>query len=819
MYKFLKNLLCLLLVLFAFSACRKNALNEFYGKPATLAPPLYQTLQARGNFVNFLACIDKAGYTSTLSTAGYWTLFAPNDDAFKKYFAANGITSVSQISTATATQIVTYALVYSGYVSSANGNLSGATLDAIQPITSAVTTTGVSVFLTSGFAYKRKTVYHEGIYQDTVPNFPNFGTLAGQKEWLVSQNRNTGYDYTDFNNKYIPYFTQTYFSAYGLNASDYTYFYPNSTFTNSESNFNVLDGNVVNANIICENGVLQEINTVPVPLPSIEKYLYTHSNYSHFYQFIQRYGGLVNYVPDANATHLNQIATGTTGTVYCKQYSTLLAYSLPNENYLAPGGGTLDPQGNGWTFIAPNNAAFDAYVKNVLLEHYTSLSLLPQNVIVDFINAHMAQETVWPSKFSLSTNLNFNKENFRIDPYNDVVDKVICSNGMFYGSTKVQATNVFSTVFGRPYLDPAYSIMTRMLTFYNYKINLSSPSFRYTIIMVPDATLAKLGYSLNQALEGASPAQSGLTFTNPATGAVSTGATVDNGLLRTLNLGIYTTQNNELNNVTTSGIYATAGLGGMAPEYVKFQNNQFTAAGNQDTGTPVTVNPNYVTTTNGTVYYPAAGNNNILTPTAPIAPSTSTVGTDIFNKGQIPPAADGTGGDPYYYFYKFLSNSTVLWNSTTRTIQGISLGTDYTVFIPSNAAMLDAVNNGWLPSTGTGAVKTPNFAPTATSDVNLVTNFIKYHILNGVQVVPDAKKSGQFATQLFSLDGNGVSVTINSPAPDVMSITDGQGRVANVGKVATATLADHVVIQSIDTYLQFLDYTAISAANPNPTKY
>ena len=813
MYKFLKNLLCLLLILFAFSACRKQALDDFYGRPASLAQPLYQVMQAKGNFTNFLACVDKSGYTSTLSTAGYWTLFAPNDDAFKKYFTTHGITSVSQIDVPTATAIVTYSLVYSGYTSLSSGNVSGATLDVIQPVVSAVTTTGGSVFVTNGPAFKRKTVYHEGVYQDTVPNFTNYGALAGKKVNIIASNRNGAFDYKDFNNKYIPYFTQYYFSSMGLSAYDYNYFYPGTTFTNSEDKFNVLDGNVVNANIVCENGVMHEINTVPVPLPSLEKYLYTNSNYSHFYQFIQRWGGLVTYSSDVNATHLNTVATGSTDPVYVRLYSSLLAYSLANENFLQFGGGTLDPQGNGWTMFAPNNTAFDAYVKNVLLEHYSSVSVLPQSIIADFINAHLAQNTIWPSKFNLSTNLNYNKENPRFDPNVDVVDKSVCSNGLFYGTSKVQATNVFSTVFGRPYLDPAYSMMTRELSFFNYKINLANPAFKFTLLMVPDVTLMKMGFNVNPVLQSANPAQSGITYTAPGGTSTVTGSVADNTLLRVLNLGTYYTPNNELNNVVTSGIYATAGLGGMAPEYVKYANNQFVAAGNQDYGGAFVVNPNYVTTSNGIVYYPASTNNTTLAYTS----VTNSVGQDIFNKGQIPPI-NGVGGDPYYYFYRFLSGS-LLWNSTTKAIQGIDVGTDYTVFIPTNAAILDAVNNGWLPGTGTGAVKTPNFAPTSTADVNLVVNFIKYHILKGITVAPDGKKTGAFATELFNSDGSGVSLSITNTTASAMTITDGQGRVANVGLPATATLADHVVIQSIDTYLQYLDYTSVSAANPNPTKY
>jgi len=808
MYKFLKNLLCLLLIVFAFAGCRKAALDSFYGRPATLADPLYQVMQSKGNFTNFLACVDKAGYTSTLSTAGYWTLFAPNDDAFKKYFTAHSISSVSQIDVPTATAIVTYALVYSGYTSLANANPSGGTLDVVQPVITAVTTTGIVVFVSPGPAFKRKTVYHEGIFQDTIPNFTQYGALAGTKVNMVTNNRNTGtYDYKDFNNKYIPYFTQYYFNAYGLSAYDYNYFYPGSTFTNSEDKFNVLDGNVVNANVICENGVLQEMNTVPVPPPSLEKYIYTHSNYSHFYQFIQRYGGLVSYISDANATHLNTVATGSTNLVYAKIYSTLLAYSLGNENFMLQGGGTLDPQGNGWTMFAPNNTAFDAYVQSVLLEHYPSVGALPQNIIVDFINAHLSQTTIWPSKFGLSTNINFNKENMRIDPNADVVDKVLCSNGLFYGTNKVQATNVFTTVFGRPYLDPAYSMMTRELSFFNYKINLANPTFRYTLLMVPDVTLVKAGFGVNPTLQGANPPQSGITLNG------ASGPTVDNTLLRILNLGIYVTPNNELNNIAVSGIYATAGLGAMASEYVKFANGQFVAAGNQDYGGAYIANPSYVTASNGTVYYPASNNNSTLLYTS----VTNSLGQDIFNKGQVAPV-NGVGGDPYYWFYQFLSKS-LLWNATTKAMSNIDVGTDYTVFIPSNAAILDAVNNGWLPGTGTGTVKTPNPGSTSSTDINLITNFIKYHVFKGTQVVPDGKKTGSFNTELFNSDGSPVSLTVSNTTANSMTLIDGQGRVANVGLPATATLADHAVIQLIDTYLQYYDYTSVSAANPNPIKY
>jgi uncharacterized surface protein with fasciclin (FAS1) repeats len=811
MYKFLKSLSYLFLIVLAFAGCRKKALDEFYGRPATLAPPIYQTLQARGNFTNMLACIDKAGLTSQLSTAGYWTLFAANDDAFKK---AN--IDASQLDAATATKIVTYSLVNSGYVSTpVGGQVTGGSIEIAQG--SLITATGAYVP-----AYKRRTTYHDNIDTTTVPNYPVYGTLAGQNIKVVNQNTpiatasliTTGssvyYDPKDLNSKYIPYFTPIYFASYGLTSFDYTFFYPGATFTNSALNFNVLGGNVVNGNVICENGVVQEINVVPVPLPSLEKYLMTKPDYSHFYNFIQQYGNLVTYAVSPDATHVSQVNTGSPASVYVKQYSPLLAFSPANENLASTGASTY-PQYSGNTLFAPNNQAFDSYVNTVLLEHYPTLSSLPQSVIVDFINAHMASNTIWPSKFNSSSSFNGKGENPRFNVATDIKDAMICSNGLFYGTNKAQATNVFSTVYGRVYLDPAYSIMAKVMSFFTgFRASLSNPAFKYTMIMIPDVTLRALGYGINPTAGSNTTPGSGITYTAPTGSTISGG---DSQIERIINLGIFLTPNNELANLSGTGTYATAGLNGFAPEVVKYTNYQFYAAGNQDASTTVTVNPAYITCTNGIVYYPVSSNTTTLAPT----PVVNSVGQDIFNKGQVAPV-NGVGGDPYYMFYKYLSGSAALWNATTKAIQGIDIGTDYTILIPSNTAMQDAVNNGWLPGTGTGAVKVPNFTPSNPVEISLVTGFIKYHILKANQVIPDGKKSGKYITLLFSNDGNNVLLNFNNNINN-LQVIDGQGRVANAGPVSSMVLADHAVIQSIDTYLQYLDSTGITPNNPNPTKY
>src|SRR5688572_30622676 len=95
-------------------ACQKK-FDKFYERPDTLDQPIYQQLQAKGKFGQFLKLIDKAGYKQTLSTAGYWTLFAPHDSAVSVYLTQNSIASVDAIDSASARKIVTYCLVYNAF--------------------------------------------------------------------------------------------------------------------------------------------------------------------------------------------------------------------------------------------------------------------------------------------------------------------------------------------------------------------------------------------------------------------------------------------------------------------------------------------------------------------------------------------------------------------------------------------------------------------------------------------------------------------------------------------------------------------------------
>ncbi|RYE23357.1 MAG: hypothetical protein EOP45_06955, partial [Sphingobacteriaceae bacterium] len=433
----------------------------------------------------------------------------------------------------------------------------------------------------------------------------------------------------------------------------------------------------------------------------------------------------------------------------------------------------------------PNNTVLNNYLTETILENYKTVDKLPINIISDLLGAHMWQTTVWPSKFG-STN-NSQGEPARFNASTDVTDKKVCSNGLFYGTNKVQLANVFTSVYSRPYLDPNYTLMTRALD-QSLKFLIINPNIKTTLIMMSDATLRAAGFDYSTAL-------SSFTYTAPGAALIS-GAPAFNLINRILNMHVILTPNGELNDLTGSGIVETYG-----GEYVRYQNGNVYAAGNKvfngTVETPVvqpltTISSSTRITSNGKVYYQNSG---VLLPT------NNNVGYHINQYA-------GKTTDPYYMFYQYLQTSTLYTplNAaiTPGAINGIQSGVFYTMFIPTNNAIQDAVNKGFLPGTGTGNVKTPNYDPLkqTQAEKDLVNRFIQYHILKQTTVVPDGKKTGVYPTLYTAASGDPATITIAS-TPGTMQVTDAQGNRANLIPANSNILSNRVVIHQIDNFLRF----------------
>src|SRR4051812_25985870 len=203
LYTCMNKLLTLCIGLLLFASCRKKAWDEFYNRPDSLADPMYGQLSKKGNFKNLLALIDKGGYKQVLSQGGgYWTLFAPNDEAFDKYFKDKGIGSVSAIDSVTARAMVQYCLVYNSFEKDR--------LDDYQA-------TANNQGWTPSVAFRRVTAYYSGFYKDTGFNNKPIVAIANNRN-NIAGSLTGNYMVGDANNKYITYFTDDYMKGAGLSA-------------------------------------------------------------------------------------------------------------------------------------------------------------------------------------------------------------------------------------------------------------------------------------------------------------------------------------------------------------------------------------------------------------------------------------------------------------------------------------------------------------------------------------------------------------------------------------------------------------------------
>ncbi len=741
MYRSKLSLLLVVISALTLVQCRKKALDDYYGRPENLEPGIYTVLQGKGNFKNYLAAVDKAGYKQTLAGAGYWTAFVPHDSAFQVYFTANGLSGIDALDSAACRKLVTYSLVYNAFKQ--------------ERISDYQANTG----WIEGAAFKRRTANYTGVY-DAV------NTSGASIKAIASNRNNTGSQYyvdADNNNKHIPLFESSFMTGKGLTASDYNYFYPTSTFTG----FNVANAKVVQKDIAAENGVIHVVDRVITSLPSIDQYIGSNPKYSEFKKILDKY--LVQYVLNATVTDNYRSVTGTNADVFTKVYNASLAFSPNNENFLKLQDN--DAQADTYTMFVPENAALLSYINTVLLEYYPNLDALPASVIYDFVNAHMWRTAVWPSKFA--STFNSVGEEARFDPATNVTDKQVLSNGIFYGTNKVQEANVFSSVYGKAYLDPNYSIMTSLLNL-DLKYQISNIRQKYTLFLISNAAFNAAGYFADVTVSNNVNEQ--WRYTPPGGGTQLTGSSALVRLQRILNMHVI--PGRDITSLAGSGVGMT-----YSGEFIKYSANTVVAAGNIDAANVANVVATK-TAKNGTVYYL----------------------DKILQFGeQVPGVRLEILGTPttsqFYNFFQYLKSSTV-WNATTKEIVGVASGSFYTFFVPNNAAIVAAVNAGQLPGTGTAPNMVPTFNPTSLADKEKVANFIYYHILNKKNIGSDGQESGTFETLYKFPNGDPSTIFVNNSVINTVTLGDMMNRTANMVVASSNNLTNRATIHLIDNYLR-----------------
>jgi len=744
--KLLNTALFLMIILLLFIKCEDEK-KEYYKRPSWLEQSIYKVLEERGNFTNYLKCIEKAGFKDLLNKSGYITVFAPTDEAFKKFFNENGISSINELDSLTISKIVRYSIVFTAYTKEKIDDYESTKISSIV----------------ENIAFKRRTYYFKGIYEEK----------SGDSTILVidvnGQTQSTGsytFNVDDNNYKNIPYFTNDFLRSKNLTENDYKYFYPDIEF----SGFNVVDSKVLEPDVLAENGVIHIIDKVILPLPNIEEILSSKPEYSLFKQIVDKYCKSYIFAPSELIKRVKTYAN-VNSNIYIKAYPNLV-FPFNCENYMRYGGGELyDTEIDGWTLFAPTNEAITQFINEKINVPggYISVDSMPLELIADLVNTHMFRTVVWPSKFN--TTINQYGEEARFNPYTDVIDKHIASNGLFYGVNKVQKSDIFYSVLGDIVLNPKYSMMTQALKSTELYADVKNPNFKKTIFLIPNNVFQDtLGFVYD-------PLRNSWSISESKQSLLGTNANY--ALIRILKMHII------MNQEVTSFLYEIPHfIKTYSDDYIGMRYGYIYACGNKDIEY-INLRPkNKKIRSNGISYE-----------------LNSALKFTIANVGE-----KIESNPDYYRFYQYLiktantvdengySYNGFVYNKDTKSIKNVTASDDNTILIPSDAAMLQAELDNIIPPLS----KTKFTA----DDIQKIQNFVFYHIIPYVIIVNDGNVNGVQYTRYKSIEGK-TSVTIVNVAYSSLQFVDRHGRVANTILDKSHILANKAIIHLIDNYLKY----------------
>jgi len=672
-------LLALVVVCLSFGSCRNSATDAYYERPEWLEDPIYKILESRGNFTQYLKCVDRTAYASVLKAAGLYTVFAPTDEAFKTWMSEEGYSSVESIPDRVVKDLVAYSIVYSKWP------------------TDKFAYRFVSKEYELG-AFKKKTACYAMPHRDEEFLW----------QWVVDETTEGGLSYTqsDYvlnltkqNYKYLPIFTQEFLDSNSpaLTANDYYTFFPMSQFTG----MNVQSGTVIEKNIMAENGMIQVVSTVNTPLDNIEAIL-QGDGYEAFYslltakendEFLFRKYQNVN---DLNSKLLETFQTMVPDSfmeLYVKEYSTDLGFSpLLETIYNEEGSEMSERSGN--TVFVPNNDSLDKYIDEKLCKYYTREEL-PTDVILTLINTHMANGMVWPSHYQESFNTSgeylngYGRSGLKFDEAG-ILSSEMGSNGLVYRTENVIKSRYFETVYSEVFLNPNDRFMN--LAFDNKLGDLKARilrcplngyiSERWTLLNLTDENWTGDGFGYDDINNA---------FTHSGTSA-------DVRLQRLVNNHIFPGIETDAVNSTVTG-FETSPMGANVyggwgylitnnGEMIRYKDNKLQAAGNIEDKTYAEVekvegdfNNGYVFNIKGMLQY------------SPVKTSDTYKYSDMPLWTYIERAGKENSNVTQFVAYV----KACLMNADGG-LDGIKEDQYYTVLMPGNSAINSAIKNKHLPA-------------------------------------------------------------------------------------------------------------------------
>jgi len=439
-------LLPAIVVLFLFYSCRDDMQVDRYERPDWLAGKVYSQILEQPELSTFAECIELTGYDTIINVSGSYTVFAPSNQAFDKWFSQNpAYNKVEDIPLPELNKLVKFHILQNAW-----SKIQLQSLDVFGWID----TLDINNDKPRGFKRETLLKYDNRKY--------GWNQVGEDDRTVIMDTLNTSHHrrvITD-SRKYAPVFFKKYLDIYDLTSQDYEFYFNRPWEGSNDLYFG--NGKITSNEIFSENGFVYVIDEVVEPLKNAYQILEEDNEEAGYSKFFD----LVNYFPQFS---YNENETfNQPGADQGLQVDSLfnlsfpeLTFNLTNERTRPPSGVTGLPENVTYRYhhglMAPTNDAFDALVDEYIRipKGWGSLDGAPDHIKSIIANTHMSVNPVYPSDFSEGF---YNGEFDRVTlDESNVIQKEFGSNSTFVGLDKAIVPRAFSSVTGPIYLQQGFS--------------------------------------------------------------------------------------------------------------------------------------------------------------------------------------------------------------------------------------------------------------------------------------------------------------------------------------------------------------------------
>lgn len=445
-----KQLTLIVLFLLLFFSCRKD--DSHYARPTWLAGKLYDQILTNPELSTFAELLKISGYDTIINVSGSYTVFAPSNDAFTKYFQENSqYKSLGELPKAEAVKLVKYHLVQDAW--------SKKQLQSLD-IYGWIDTLDLNNNLPKG--YKRETLFLGKNQKYGVEYSKYKRQNSALKRTNVIDTTATPWTrrvFTD-SRSFAPIFYKAYFDIYDLSTSDYA-FYFGRQFENATDLY-YSNSRVTSEEIFAENGFVYTVDRVVAPLKNGMQILADKSganSYNDYLDLVNQFAEM-----DYNESETNKQPGADLGakvdSLFNLRYPQLV-FNISSERTQAPKGSFGLP-GNVTIryhhgIVAPTNQALSQLVSQYLAggNNWGSLEASPENIKRIIANSSLSINPVYQTDLQKGF-INGETDIIKVDE-SSIVQKQYASNCTFIGVNKPIVPRAFSSVTGPVYTRKGFS--------------------------------------------------------------------------------------------------------------------------------------------------------------------------------------------------------------------------------------------------------------------------------------------------------------------------------------------------------------------------